>query len=116
VEPGCPVAMEASDAVDSLAAFAEVTVTSAVPFMPGAPETVAVMLCFPNVIKVTPFVKVWEPASLAVKEYPPGSIAAGSELVKCMALLIIVSRLAPTMAVTVMVKGEFAATLGGAVI
>lgn len=43
------------------------TVTVTVPFMPGAPRTIAVMLCLPAVIKVTPLVKVWEPASLAVK-------------------------------------------------
>ena len=44
------------------------TLTFAVPFMPGAPLTVAVMLWLPGVIRVTPSVNVWEPASFGVKE------------------------------------------------
>ena len=43
------------------------TVTFAVPFRPGTPISVAVMLWLPAVIKVTPLVNVCEPASLAVK-------------------------------------------------
>ena len=41
-------------------------------------------------------------------------MAAGSELVKCMTLLTIVSRSPPTVAVTVTVKGEPAVAVEGA--
>lgn len=53
--------------LDRARAVAAKTVTFVVPFRPGAPMTVAVMLWLPAVIKVTPLVKVWEPASFAVK-------------------------------------------------
>jgi len=43
------------------------TVTFAVAVMAGAPMTVTVMLWLPAVIKVTPLVNVWEPASFAIK-------------------------------------------------
>ena len=43
------------------------TITFTVPFMPRAATTVAVMLWLPGVVKVTPLVNVWEPASFTVK-------------------------------------------------
>lgn len=69
----------------------------------------------PGVFKVNPLIQAWEPASTEVNSYLPGRIAAGSELVKLMRLLIIVSRVPLIVAVTVTVKGVPAVATEGAV-
>ena len=48
------------------AAAAAATVTFAVAVRADASLIVAVMLWLPGVLKITPFVKVWEPASFGV--------------------------------------------------
>lgn len=62
-----------------------------------------------------PLVHVWEPASADVNWYWGGSTAFGSELVKLIRLLMIVSRPPLTVAVTVTVKGAPAVAVDGAV-
>lgn len=37
------------------------------PVMEGAMSSVALIVCLPKVVKVTPFVNAWEPASFGVK-------------------------------------------------
>lgn len=88
--------------------------TFVVPFITDDVVTVAVMLWLPGVLKLKPLGQVYEPASAAVNWWSRGRTAAGSELVKCIALLIDLSRLPLTIAVTVTVKGEPVIAVEGA--
>ena len=73
------------------------------------------MVCVPEVLKVKPFGQVMEPAFAVVKKYAVGRVAAGSELVNWIWLLINVSRLPWYITVTVTVNGVPAITVEGAV-
>jgi len=56
--------------------------TLALPVTDGLDMSLAVMVCVPVVLRVTPFLKVCTPLSKAVKVYLPGKEANWSELVK----------------------------------
>ena len=62
------VTVEGSLTLNCISVVAAVTVTFAVAVIEAANISVAFMLWLPAVIKVTPLVKVWEPASAAVNK------------------------------------------------